>query len=59
MAPNVLVKPNARSLLFLAGAADSLAPRRDYEVINDFCHAPFFLSEKSRKGGSLPLIPVQ
>ena len=34
MAPNVLVKPNARSLLLLAGAADSLAPRRDYEVIN-------------------------
>ena len=36
MASNVLAKPNARGLLLLAGAADSLAPRRDYEVINDF-----------------------
>jgi hypothetical protein len=36
MAPNVLAKPNARSLLLLAGAANSLALRRDYEVINDF-----------------------
>ena len=36
MASNVLVKPNARGLLLLAGAADSLAARRDDEVINDF-----------------------
>jgi hypothetical protein len=36
MAPNVLAKPNARSLLLLVGAADSLAARRDDEVINDF-----------------------
>ena len=39
MAPNVLAKPNARSLLLLAGAADILAARHDYEVINDFFHA--------------------
>ena len=36
MASNVLVKPNARGLLLLAGTADSLAARRDDEVINDF-----------------------
>ena len=36
MALNVLVNPNARSLLLLAVVADSLAARRDYEVINDF-----------------------
>ena len=36
MASNVLVNPNARGLLLLAGAADSLAARRDDEVINDF-----------------------
>ena len=42
MAPNVLVKPNARSLLLLVGAADSLAPRHNNEVINDFCRAPFY-----------------
>jgi hypothetical protein len=36
MASNVLVKPNARGLLLLARAADSLAARRDDEVINDF-----------------------
>ncbi len=36
MASNVPVKPNARGLLLLAGAADSLAARRDDEVINDF-----------------------
>jgi hypothetical protein len=36
MASNVLVKPNARGLLLLAGAADSLAARRDDEAINDF-----------------------
>ena len=36
MASNVLVKPNARGLLLLAGATDSLAARRDDEVINDF-----------------------
>ena len=47
MAPNVLAKPNARSLLLLTGAADSLAAlaaRRDYEVINDFGHAPFYFN---------------
>ena len=36
MASNVLAKPNARGLLLLAGAADSLAARRDDEAINDF-----------------------
>ena len=36
MASSILVKPNARGLLLLAGAADSLAARRDYEVIYDF-----------------------
>ena len=36
MASNVLVKPNVRGLLLLAGAADSLAARRNDEVINDF-----------------------
>ena len=36
MASNVLVKPNARGLLLLAGTADSLAACRDDEGINDF-----------------------
>jgi hypothetical protein len=36
MASNALVKPNAGGLLLLAGAADSLAARRDDAAINDF-----------------------
>lgn len=42
MASNVLIKPNAGGLLLLVGVANSLATRRNYEVINDFCYAPIF-----------------